>query len=152
MKNKIIHKYFSEEQLSEISNKIKEIEKTTSGEVVVSIKENVSVFELKKSIRELAEKEFVKCGMSNTKDKTGILFLLLLSKQLFYILADTGINEKVEKNTWDKIAEKMQTFFRAGNFYEGIIQGLTDAENILSEHFPLKLNDTNELSNEVRLN
>ena len=58
MSKKFIYKYLSEEELKSISAKISEIEKTTSGELVITIKEKRGWLEKTKSVRMLAEKEF----------------------------------------------------------------------------------------------
>jgi uncharacterized membrane protein len=151
MPKKLLYKYLNDDELLRISNKIKEAEKTTAGELVVSVKEKRKFNEKKLSLRDLAEKEFIKAGIAKTKDATGILIFLILTSKEFYILADKNINEKVGQNTWDKIAKSMSEHFVDGNFCKGILHGLDQAGKILSTHFPIKPDDINELSNEVRI-
>ena len=59
MKPKILHSYLTDDELLRISNRINTVEKTTSGEIAVSIREYKSLFERRKALRELAEKEIV---------------------------------------------------------------------------------------------
>ena len=151
MEKQLIYHFVNDDELLRISNKIKEMEKTTAGEICVSIKEKRSLLEKRKSVRQLAEKEFFKLGVANTRDKTGILIFLLLADRSFYILADSGINEKVSLGTWDKIKDEIQKNFSHGEFCKGIIYGLEEVGKILSKHFPIKPDDTNELSNRVNL-
>ena len=151
MPKKLLYNYLNDDELLRISNKIKEIEKTTVGELVVSIKEKRKSNEKNLSLRELAEKEFIKAGIAKTKDATGILIFLVLTSKEFYILADKNINEKVEQNTWDEIAKSMSEHFVERNFCKGILHGLEQAGIILATHFPIKPDDVNELSNEVRI-
>jgi uncharacterized membrane protein len=151
MPKKLLYKYLNDDELLRISNKIKETEKTTAGELVVLVKEKRKFNEKKLSLRDLAEKEFIKAGIAKTKDATGILIFLILTSKEFYILADKNINEKVGQNTWDKIAKSMSEHFVDGNFCKGILYGLDQARKILSAHFPIKSDDVNELSNEVRI-
>ena len=151
MEKQLIYHFVNDDELLRISNKIKEMEKTTAGEICVSIKEKRSLLEKRKSVRQLAEKEFFKLGVANTRDKTGILIFLLLANRSFYILADSGINEKVPLGTWDKIKDEIQKNFSHGEFCKGIIYGLEEVGKILSKHFPIKPDDTNELSNRVNL-
>ena len=146
---KLIYQYFSDDDFLRISNKIKETEKTTSGEIRVAVKENKKFFERKKSIRNLAEKEFFRLNMHATRDKTGILLYLLLDERQFYILADSGIDKIVGQATWDSVRDEIQQRFKDGKFGEGLIWGVERVGKILSEHFPIKADDTNELSNEV---
>ncbi|GAB4149576.1 MAG: TPM domain-containing protein [Ignavibacteriales bacterium] len=149
MNRELIYKYFDDDDFLVISNKIKDAEKKTSGEIRVSIKEKRKLIEYNKPIRKLAEKEFVKMGMQNTRDKTGILLYILLSERQFYILADEGINSKVEQSTWDKIRDEIQFDFKDGKFTEGIVSCIDKVATILAEFFPIKIDDTNELSNKV---
>lgn len=149
MKQSLIYNFLNDDELLRISNKIKQSEKHTAGEICVSIKDHTKNSTSKKSIKEIAELEFFRLGIQNTRDKTGILIFILLNERKFYILADSGINEKVQQSTWDSIKEEMQNYFLHGNFCKGIIHGVDEVGNILSHHFPIKPDDTNEISNRV---
>ncbi len=151
MHSELIYHFFTDDDFLHISNKIKEMEKLSSGEIKVSIKERKPALQKRKSVRGLAEKEFVRLNMHATRDKTGILLYLLLRERQFYILADEGINAKVQKNTWEKIRDDIEHRFRNGNFTEGLVNGIEQVGNILGMHFPLKPDDTNELSNKVEI-
>lgn len=149
MKDKLIYHFFSDDDFLRISNKIREAEETTSGEIRVGMHEKKSFRARNKSIRQLAEEEFYKLNMHNTRDKTGILLFLLLSERQFYILADEGINSKVSQDTWDKVRDEIQMKFKEGHYAGGIISAVEKMGGILSEHFPIKSDDTNELSNKI---
>lgn len=151
MKKRLIYNFFSDDDFLRISNQIKKSEQTTSGEIRISIKEKKKFFDFRKSINKLAEKEFYQLGMNNTRDKTGILLFLLLGERQFYILADEGINRKVSKDTWNELRDEIQNQFREGKFTSGLIHGIESVAKILSEHFPIKADDKNELPNKVIL-
>ncbi len=147
--NKIIYDFFTDDDFLKISNAIKEAEKITSGEIKISLKEKRNFFEKNKTLKELAANDFVKLGMARTRDKTGVLIFLLLSEKSFYILADEGINEKVAPDTWETVRDKMAENFSRGKFVEGIILGINETARILADKFPIKPDDTNEISNAV---
>lgn len=151
MKTPLIYKFLNDDELLRISNKIRSEEKKTAGEICVSIKESRSFLQRNKSLRKLAEEEFFKLGIDKTRDKTGIIIFFLLEARQFYILADEGINRKVPEKTWDNIKDEMQEHFLEGRFSEGIIHGIERIGKILGEHFPIKPDDTNEISNRVVL-
>lgn len=151
MNKRIIYNYLTDDELLRISNTIKEVEKKTSAEILVTIKEKRNFFEKRKSIRELAELEFSKSGITATKERTGVLIFILLSDKEFYILADKKISESIEQKVFDEIANKMSNEFRSGNFSKGIIDCIITLSEILSTSFPIKSDDTNEISNKVRL-
>ena len=149
MKKRLIYEYFSDDDFLRISKKVKETEKLTAGEIRISIKDEIAFSEKKKSVKDLAETEFYKLGMNETRDKTGILIFILLTEKKFYILADEGINEKVEQSVWDEIRDRMQRQFKAGNYLDGILSAIEEIGKILAQFFPIKPDDTNELSNKV---
>ncbi|MCL5028091.1 MAG: TPM domain-containing protein [Bacteroidetes bacterium] len=151
MEPHLIYHFLNDDELLRISNKIKETEKITAGEICVTIKEHRHFLKRKKSIRELAEEDFFRLGIDKTKDKTGILIFILLEGRQFYILADSGINEKVPEATWHIIKDEMQNMFIKGEFCKGILFGIDEVGKILSKHFPLKPGDTNEISDRVRI-
>jgi len=149
MANELLYHFFSDDDFLDISNMIKRMEKLTSGEIRVAIKEDTSFLKKKAEIKVLAEEEFYKLKMDSTRDKTGILIYVLLSKRKFYILADSGINEKVNQDVWNKMRDEMQLEFQQGSYLEGIIRTIEKVGNLLSKYFPIKHDDTNELSNKV---
>lgn len=151
MKHKLLYHFFSDDDFLRITKRITEAEKTTSGEIRVAMKESKPSAGRNKDIRDLAVEEFVKLNMHATRDKTGILLYLLLKERQFHILADSGINEKVNPSTWDNLRDKIQTEFKNGKFTEGILICISEVGEILSSHFPIKPDDTNELSNRVVL-
>lgn len=151
MKPKILYNYFTDDELLRISNKINEAEKITSGEISVSIREYKSLLERKRSLRELAEKEFLRLGIKKTKEGTGVLIFLLLSERQFYILADDNINKLTGENVWAEIKNIMQEKFVRGEFCKGILFAIDEIGKILSQHFPISPDDKNEISNRVNV-
>ena len=151
MKGELIYDFFSDDDFLRFSGKIKEMEKITAGEIRLSIKEGKRFFEKNRNIKDLAIREFYKLKMDKTRDHTGILIFLLLKEKQFFILADSGINEKVGQGTWDGVKDKMKELFENGKFSDGILYGIEKVGLLLGEHFPVKPDDTNELSNKVVL-
>ena len=149
MSKKFIYKYLNQEELKSISAKIGEIEKTTSGELVIILKEKRGWFEKTKSVRTLAEKEFVSAKIGKTKGATGILIFIIFNAKGFCILGDKKINEKIDQSIWDDIANTIGNSFKQEQYYLGIINGVEQAGKILAAHFPIQSGDVNELSNEV---
>lgn len=130
-----------------IENAIREAEKQTSGEICVSI----SLFFLGR-IRSAAEKAFDRLGMSNTRDRNGILFFLVPSRRSFVVLGDEGIHAKVGQEFWESIAAAMSEHFRKGEFTEGLVKGIQEAGERLAVHFPYNpVEDINELSDKIDL-
>jgi len=149
MKPKILQSYLNDDELLRISNKIKEAEKKTAGEIAVSVREYKSFFEGKKPLRQLAEKEYIRLRINKTKQGTGVLIFLLLSNRQFYILADDNINKLTGEQVWADIKNIMQEKFVRGEFCKGILFGIDEIGKILAQHFPISPEDKNEISNRV---
>lgn len=149
MEKNIIYNYFSDDDFLLVSDKIKEMEKMTSGEIRVSMHSKEISAKEKPDIRNLAQEEFYRLKMQNTRDKTGILIYLNLHLRQFYVVADSGINEKAGQSVWDKVRDEIQKAFVNGQYIKGVLSGIESVGNILSEHFPVKADDTNEISNKV---
>lgn len=109
------------------------------------------MIERKLTLFDMALREFYRLGMDKTRDQTGVLVYVLLSERKLQIVADKGINEKVNNETWQKIADMMAEHFKSGKYLDGIINGLDEIGKILYTHFPIKPDDKNELSNEVEI-
>jgi uncharacterized membrane protein len=147
----LIKKLFTKEDLAALTAEIGEAEKTTSGEIRISIRQKRRWSEKKKTIEEMARLEFQHLGMTKTKDRTGVLIFLLIADKAFFILADEGIHAKVTEGTWTKIVEEMSSHFAQKKFRYGLIHGVRSVGKVLSQYFPRKSNDTNELPNEVHV-
>ncbi len=147
----LVKKLFSDQDLHTISSAIGEVEKTTSGEIRVDIRQRRTRKEKKLSLEHIAQKEFHHLGMTKTKHHTGVLIFLLLEDREFHILADEGIHSKVNSDTWQKIADSMSAKFAKGEFKEGVIEGVRSVGKVLATHFPRTPDDINELPDEVRV-
>ena len=65
------------------------------------------------------------------------------------ILADKGINDKVAKDTWNKILAPLVYSLKNDRLGEGLVQTIVECGKVLSMHFPIQEDDKNELSNKI---
>ncbi len=140
--------YFSESDLLKIKEAVAEAEANTSGEIRVVIRSRYSE-DLQGDIHAQAKHEFAKYGLGNTRDKTGVLILLVMSTREFRIIGDIGIYAKVGRDYWDLLAGWLTTHFKEGNYVLGICKVVDEVGKGLAAHFPKKSDDTNELSDDV---
>jgi uncharacterized membrane protein len=128
-----------------ITAAIRTAEKRTSGEIRVS----VSRFFWGR-VRPVAEKTFVRLGLTNTKLRNGILFFIVPSRRRFVVLGDAGIHAKVGQEFWENLAAVMSEDFRKGRFQEGLVKGIAKAGEQLAVHFLYDpLIDKNELPDDI---
>jgi len=147
--------FLSSDQRNEISDAIAKAETITSSEIRVlvvaasSLLPKSSKSDQKEALRSRAIKEFSKLGMYNTKDKTGVLIMVSIEERMVQVLAGNGINSVVPENTWPSLVQRITEGIKAGNPAQGIILAVTDIGTMLSEKFPIKPDDSNELSNVI---
>jgi uncharacterized membrane protein len=147
--------FLTNEQMNKIADAIAEAESTTSGEIRVLVVAASSVLPLfskndqKRALRRRAVREFAKLGIQNTRDRTGVLIMVSLEERMVQILAGTGINSIVPENTWPSMVQCITEGIKAGNPAQGILKAVADIGKMLSENFPVKPDDMNELSNAV---
>lgn len=100
-------------------------------------------------VRERAIRAFHEHGLSNTRDATGVLFLISILERKVYVLADRGIYTKITQETLDKFAASIAKGIASGKGGEALCQAIGEAGAILGKHFPRKSDDTNELSDRM---
>lgn len=139
-----VEDFLSAADEEEIVQAILQAEKNTSGEIRVHIESHTQLDHY-----ERAKEIFHILKMDNTKEGNGVLLYVAVNDRKFSICGDKGIDEVVPESFWESTKELIQTHFKAGNFKEGILQGVRKAGTELEKHFPWLHGDTNELSNEI---
>lgn len=139
-----VEDFLTAEEEQEIVEAILEAEKNTSGEIRVHIEPTAKMDHFSR-----AQQVFHMLKMDNTKDANGVLIYVAVKDRKFVIYGDKGIDRVVPKGFWDSTRDLMVSYFKKGDFKNGIIQGVLKAGEELQAHFPWDHNDTNELSDEV---
>jgi uncharacterized membrane protein len=83
----------------------------------------------------------------DTEENTGVLVYLQLLDRDFEIVADRGISARVPQEQWEAICLRMEAAFRERRFEDGVIVGLNEITALLTQHFPARASNPNELSN-----
>jgi putative membrane protein len=102
-------------------------------------------FTRKARVYNRAIRHFAESGVYATKDRTGILLFISLMEREVRIVADKGISEKIEQSEWDKIASSLAEGIRDGKTCAAIVSTIDRCGTLLSEHFPAKKENPNEL-------
>jgi uncharacterized membrane protein len=124
---------------------IEEAERRTSGEIVVSVSPLFWG-----SVEKAARRAFGRLGVHKTRQRNGVLFFIVPSRQRFVVLGDEGIHAKAGQDLWNSVVARMSEHFRAGDFTTGLVQGIAEVGEQLAAHFPYDSStDVNELSNDI---
>jgi putative membrane protein len=138
--------FLTTDEYAQIAAAITEAEETTAGEIRVVVVSNSKKFE---SVRKHAEDAFRKYGLQNTIDATGVLIFISVEEKRIEILADKGINEKVEQSTWDAMVNGLIIKIRQNGTCKGLCDLVAEVGKYLTEYFPIQPDDKDELPNEV---
>lgn len=136
--------FLTAEEEENIVSAIRRAEQSTSGEIRVHIETTCDG-----PVEEHAMEVFHLLKMDNTKAQNGVLIYVAINKKEFVIYGDTGINAVVGQTFWDSTRDIMASHFKNREFAQGLIEGVLRAGKELSEHFPWKHGDVDELDNTI---
>lgn len=101
------------------------------------------------AVHDFALASFTEHGLHYTRDHTGILILVSLLEHRVEVLADLGINAKVETATWQEIVHRLTEGLKSGHAAEAFCKAIERCGEILATHFPRQAEDRDELPNRL---
>ena len=101
------------------------------------------------AVRLRAERVFFEKGLYKTKKNTGVLFFLSLLERKIWVLADKGIYEKMDQETLNRYANEVSKGVREGRACDALSHAIQEVGALLSRHFPITADDTDELPDDV---
>lgn len=102
------------------------------------------------AVNRAARLAFLQYGVFGTRDRTGVLIFLSELEHRVVLLGDEGIHARVQDVGWSALTETLIGSIKQGNAAEGVCQVITQLGVPLARDAPVRADDTNELSNEVR--
>ncbi|MCX7175148.1 MAG: TPM domain-containing protein [Proteobacteria bacterium] len=88
------------------------------------------------SARERAVDVFSRLRVWDTQHNNGVLIYVQLIDRRVEIVADRGINAKVDQSSWDVICRAMEHAFRAGAYSRGSLEAVESVGKLLAMNFP----------------
>ncbi len=104
---------------------------------------------ISEAVHSLGLASFTEQGLHHTKDHTGILILVALLEHRVEVLADRGINVKVDQSVWDEVVRIITAGIKSGQACDGFCNAIARCGEILATHFPRQGDDKDELSNRL---
>jgi putative membrane protein len=101
------------------------------------------------AVRLRAERVFFEKGLYKTKKNTGVLFFLSLLERKVWVLADKGIHQKMDQGALKRFANEVSKGVREGRACDALSEAIQEIGALLSRHFPVTPDDTDELSDDV---
>lgn len=105
--------------------------------------------QLNRRVQAQAEQAFYAKGLHKTRDASGVLFFLSLFERKVWVLADQGIYQKITPAELQTYATQVVAGIKGGQQTESLCAEIIRFGQVLAHHFPVRPDDTNELSNEI---
>jgi uncharacterized membrane protein len=135
--------------LGHIKARVAASEARHSGQIRVCIEAGLpfSYLRHRATARDRAVAMFGKLRVWDTEHNNGVLIYLLLAEHAIEIVADRGIDARVDDAQWAALAQRMGAAFREQRFEDGLTLALEEVSALLVSHFPLAEGqaDRNEL-------
>lgn len=100
-------------------------------------------------VKQRAELEFYRLGITETEGATGILIFVSLLEHRIEVLADKKISDLLPPVTWDRVVEQVLTGIRGGDLAKGLCDAIGTCGTILADKFPVSPADKNELKDKI---
>jgi putative membrane protein len=99
-------------------------------------------------VSEEAIHSFYERGLHRTKHGTGILIFISLLERKVWILGDSGINDKVDRDFWGSLVTELTKGIREGKALDALCSVIAKCGVELSKQFPGR-HDTNQIDDDV---
>jgi uncharacterized membrane protein len=123
---------------------IAEAERKTSGEIRVYVSRRN-----REDALAAVRTRFVKLGMSQTRQRNGVLIYFAPVTHKFAIWGDVGMHKECGESFWQELAAQMTPLLKDGQFTEAVVQAIRRVGEVLARHFPREAGDKNELPDGV---
>lgn len=97
----------------------------------------------------VAAESFRKFGLYKTKKRRAVLFFVSVDERFATIIADAGIEEKIDPLVWESIIETFRLNLNTKEIAQGYLEAIRACGEILKREFPVEEGDTDELPNNL---
>lgn len=92
---------------------------------------------------------FIERGLTETRDRSGVLIVISEAEHEVRLLADRGIHERVGEEGWREQLAPLLAAIKRGETAAGLLRALQEIGEILARHFPPRKDDVDELPDAV---
>ncbi|GLS22560.1 membrane protein [Labrys miyagiensis] len=96
-----------------------------------------------------ARSQFLAQGLQQTRDRTGLMLFIAMAERQAVLIADQGIDSRVEQSVWDDTVVQLTKAAGAGQIVDGLVTAIGRCGDILAQHFPPESQPLNQLPNRV---
>jgi putative membrane protein len=96
-----------------------------------------------------AVRQFLAHNIHLTGERTGVLLFLSMEERYAEVIADSGINERVGQEDWDRIVGLLVSHAGKDRLAEGFCEAVEEVGALLALHFPPAPDNRNELDDHL---
>ncbi|MFD0917265.1 TPM domain-containing protein [Pseudahrensia aquimaris] len=96
-----------------------------------------------------AVRQFLAHGIHETNDRSGVLLFVSLAERYAEVVADAGINAKVDQSEWNAMVASLITHSAKDQVAQGFLEAIDQAGALLAQHFPPVEGEKNELDDKL---
>ncbi|MBK9514287.1 MAG: TPM domain-containing protein [Flavobacteriales bacterium] len=136
--------FLSATERLQVERAIGEAEQRTSGEIRVHFEDHIE-----DDVLDHAAFIFEELGMHRTRDRNGVLIYISVADRWVAVIGDKAINEAVPQGFWNDVVGVLKLHFAASRRADGLAEAVHMVGAKLQAFFPLRSDDSNELSNTI---
>jgi putative membrane protein len=96
-----------------------------------------------------AMKQFLARNVHRTSARTGVLVFVSIAERYAEVVADSGIDAKVDQHVWDGVVRELTRHAGDDRLTDGFVNAIESVGAVLAQHFPVTPGDTNELDDHL---
>jgi putative membrane protein len=104
---------------------------------------------LRTAAQRLAHAVFLEQGLAQTTERNAVMFFVSVAERHVEIIADEGIDARVDQKQWQQIVDGFATRIRSGNVEAGYLGAIEAISELLAVHFPADSQRPNAVSNRL---
>lgn len=97
----------------------------------------------------LAKLVFLQRGLASTEEHCGVLFFISRAEHYVEIIADHGIDQKVEPDAWQQVVDSFAAAVKKGDLEQGCIGAIEALGALLARHYPAEGENPNRIPNRL---
>ena len=86
------------------------------------------------AVYQRAVEAFLEQELFDTRDRTGILLFVSLNEHRIEVLADRGIDERVDASAWTDVTDHIRRGIEDDRLTQGLLNGIERCGQVLDEH------------------
>ncbi len=133
-----MHRAFPPRVWEAVESAVREAEQAHDIELRVVVEARLPVVRLLRgeTSRERAIELFTLLRVWDTEHNSGVLIYVQFADRKLEIVADRGINAKVEQSEWNAICGRITQAFREGRFEDGAMLGISEIGALVKTRIP----------------